>query len=171
MTVLTLPSGPALSDQRLCDHAFSILCPVLYVNPANVKAHFGTGTLVVPGVMLTRKIGPHWTLPGMMIGWGSMAMMNAACSTFAGVLLIRLLLGAFEAGFAASLIYYLTTFYTRGELAKVCPSGVSCPDLLGISCPDLVFNLWHTTDVIQACSCILLLQRSIWGVLWVSRYH
>lgn len=24
-------------------------------------------------------------------------------------------LGAFEAGFAASLIFYLTTFYTRGE--------------------------------------------------------
>lgn len=28
-------------------------------------------------------------------------------------------LGAFEAGFAASLIFYLTTFYTRGELGKV----------------------------------------------------
>lgn len=29
------------------------------------------------------------------------------------------MLGAFEAGFAASLIFYLTTFYTRSELGKV----------------------------------------------------
>lgn len=31
-------------------------------------------------------------------------------------LTMRIVLGAFEAGFAASLIFYLTTFYTRGEL-------------------------------------------------------
>ena len=55
----------------------------------------------------------------MMIGWGSMAMVNAGGGSFAGVLIIRILLGTFEAGFAASLIFYLTTFYTRGELSKV----------------------------------------------------
>jgi hypothetical protein len=94
-------------------------------------------TLVVPGVMLTRKVGPRWTIPGYMVGWASMCMINAGASNFAGTLIIRLrkrycalaysmieltdatVLGAFEAGFAASLIFYLTTFYTRGELGKV----------------------------------------------------
>ena len=66
--------------------------------------------------MLTRKIGAHWTIPGMMIGWGSMAMINAGVGTYAGVVVCRLLLGAFEAAFASTLIFYLTTFYTRGEL-------------------------------------------------------
>lgn len=47
-------------------------------------------TLAIPGVMLTRKIGPHWTIPGYMIGWGMMAMLNAACKNFAGVLVVRL---------------------------------------------------------------------------------
>lgn len=78
--------------------------------------------LVVPGVMLTRKIGPKFTIPGYMFGWGAMVLINAGTPNFASVLAVRLLLGAFEAGFAASLIYYLTTFYTRGELGKV-----SCP--------------------------------------------
>ena len=46
----------------------------------------------------------------MMIGWGSMAVVNADGGSFAGVFIIRILLGTFEAGFAASLIFYLTTF-------------------------------------------------------------
>lgn len=47
-------------------------------------------TLAVPGVMLTRRIGPRWTIPGYMMGWGSMAMFNAACRNFAEVLVVRL---------------------------------------------------------------------------------
>lgn len=116
-------------------------------------------TLAVPGVMLTRKIGPRWTIPGYMIGWGAMAMLNTACRTFAGVLVVRLrrshpveargrggldwrnadsmsytcylVLGAFEAGFAASLIFYLTTFYTRGELGARIAIFYSCQALAG----------------------------------------
>lgn len=47
-------------------------------------------TLAVPGVMLTRKIGPRWTIPGYMTGWGVMAILNAACRNFGGVLAVRL---------------------------------------------------------------------------------
>lgn len=47
-------------------------------------------TLAIPGVMLTRKIGPKWTIPGYMIGWGTMAMVNAACVNFAGAVIVRL---------------------------------------------------------------------------------
>ena len=45
--------------------------------------------LVVPGVMLTRKIGAKWTIPGYMGGWGAMAMINAAATDFASSLVIR----------------------------------------------------------------------------------
>lgn len=46
--------------------------------------------LVVPGVMLTKKIDPKITIPGYMFGWGAMAMINAACRNFEGVLVVRL---------------------------------------------------------------------------------
>lgn len=67
-------------------------------------------TLAIPGVMLTRKIGPRWTIPGYMVGWGTMAMLNAACKNFAGVLVVRLcklrlLEVSFHPGWAASLIH------------------------------------------------------------------
>lgn len=52
-------------------------------------------TLAIPGVLLTRKIGPKWTIPGYMIGWGTMAMINAACTNFAGVLVVRLCTSSF----------------------------------------------------------------------------
>lgn len=41
------------------------------------------------------------------------------------------MLGAFEAGFAASLIFYLTTFYTRSELGKRIAVFYSCNALSG----------------------------------------
>ena len=37
--------------------------------------------------------------------------------------LSHVVLGAFETGFATSLIFYLTTFYIRGELGKVGSTG------------------------------------------------
>ena len=51
-----------------------------------------------------------------MVGWGSMALFQCAAHNFAGMLVIRLILGAFEAGFFAGVVFYLTLFYTRGEL-------------------------------------------------------
>jgi MFS family permease len=40
-------------------------------------------------------------------------------------------LGAFEAGFAASVIFYLTTFYQRGELGMRIAAFYSCNALSG----------------------------------------
>lgn len=51
-----------------------------------------------------------------MLGWGGMALLQCAAFNFAGMLVLRLLLGAFEAGFFAGVVFYLTLFYTRGEL-------------------------------------------------------
>lgn len=51
-----------------------------------------------------------------MVGWGAMALLQCAAHNFAGMLVLRLLIGAFEAGFFAGVVFYLTLFYTRGEL-------------------------------------------------------
>ncbi|KAL7424928.1 hypothetical protein Q5752_000615 [Cryptotrichosporon argae] len=110
------------TDLNFPNNGYGIMLSVFYV-PFCV--------LVVPGVMLTRKVGPRWTIPGYMLGWGAMAMVNAACTNFGSVLAVRILLGAFEAGFAASLIYYLTTFYTRAELGKRIAAFYSCNALSG----------------------------------------
>lgn len=69
------------TDLNFPDEGYAIMLSVFYVPFC---------LLVVPSVMLTRKIGPKWTIPGYMIGWGGMAMINAGCKNFAGVLAVRL---------------------------------------------------------------------------------
>lgn len=57
-------------------------------------------TFTIPGNALTKKIGAHITLPIYMCIWSALCMINAACKDFAGVLVVRILLGMAEAGFA-----------------------------------------------------------------------
>jgi len=47
-------------------------------------------TFVIPAVMLTRKIAPKWTVPWYIFGWGFMATINAACTNYAGVMMVRI---------------------------------------------------------------------------------
>ncbi len=43
-------------------------------------------------------------------------MIQTGCTNFGGMLVVRLLIGTAEAGFFAGTVFYLTLFYTRGEL-------------------------------------------------------
>ncbi|KAK2044852.1 major facilitator superfamily transporter [Colletotrichum somersetense] len=74
------------------------------------------GLCDLPLNLLTKRYSGRIVLPGLMVGWGAMALLQAACKNFGGILAIRLILGALEAGFFAGAVFYLTLFYTRGEL-------------------------------------------------------
>ncbi|CDK25401.1 unnamed protein product [Kuraishia capsulata CBS 1993] len=67
--------------------------------------------------ILTKKFGARWVLPSLMLGWGGCSMIEAGCTNFGGMLVVRLLIGVFEAGFYAGVVFYLTLFYTRREIA------------------------------------------------------
>ncbi|KAF3762654.1 hypothetical protein M406DRAFT_63504 [Cryphonectria parasitica EP155] len=71
-----------------------------------------------PFAMLAKKYGAQRALPVMMLGFGSMTLFMAAAQNFGGVFTIRFLLGMAEGAFFPTVIYYLTTFYRRGELAR-----------------------------------------------------
>ncbi|PVI01589.1 MFS general substrate transporter [Periconia macrospinosa] len=74
------------------------------------------GLCDLPLNLLTKKWSGKVVLPSLMLGWGAMALLQCAATNFAGMLVLRLFLGAFEAGFFAGVVFYLTLFYTRGEL-------------------------------------------------------
>jgi MFS family permease len=52
-----------------------------------------------------------------MIFFGSMAMLSAAATGFRSLMITRWFLGMAESGFYPGVIFYLTTFYKRSELA------------------------------------------------------
>lgn len=68
--------------------------------------------------MLGKKYGPHRALPVMMFSFGAMTLLMSAARNFGGVLALRWFLGMAEGAFFPLVIYYLTTFYRRGELAR-----------------------------------------------------
>ncbi|WVQ75734.1 hypothetical protein IAR50_005365 [Cryptococcus sp. DSM 104548] len=137
------------TDLNFPDEGYSLMLTVTFIPFC---------MLVIPGVMLTRKIGPRWTVPGYMIGWGSMAMISAACTNFGSILAVRLLLGGFEAGFAASLIYYLTTFYTRGELGKRVAVFYSCSALSGAFSGLIAYGVFQMDSAIYGWQILFLIE-------------
>lgn len=74
------------------------------------------GTLDLPLNLLTKKFSAKWVLPSLMVIWGGIATVQIATTNFAGILVLRLLLGACEAGFFAGVVFYFTMFYRRSEL-------------------------------------------------------
>ncbi|KAI0845477.1 putative MFS transporter [Daldinia vernicosa] len=71
-----------------------------------------------PLAMLGKKYGPALVLPVLMFCFGSLTLLTAATKNFGGVFALRWFLGMAESGFFPLVIYYLTTFYRRGELAR-----------------------------------------------------
>ena len=65
-----------------------------------------------------KKYGPSRVLPLMMMCFGFITVMVSAVKNFGGLIAIRWLLGMSESAFFPLVIYYLTTFYRRGELAR-----------------------------------------------------
>ncbi|GBE78324.1 Uncharacterized transporter [Sparassis crispa] len=74
--------------------------------------------MTIPGALLTKRFGPHRMLPLYMMGWGAMAMLNAACKNYGGVVAVRMILGVFEGLFGPSLAVFLSLYYTRAEMGK-----------------------------------------------------
>ena len=68
--------------------------------------------------MLGKKFGPSIVLPIMMACFGAMTILAVAATNFAGMMALRWFLGMAESAFFPLVIYYLTTFYRRGELAR-----------------------------------------------------
>ncbi|KAJ9640061.1 hypothetical protein H2199_006295 [Coniosporium tulheliwenetii] len=68
--------------------------------------------------ILGKKYGPNRVLPIMMFSFGCMTLLVVAVQNFAGLMTLRWFLGMAESAFFPLVIYYQTTFYRRGELAR-----------------------------------------------------
>ncbi|KAI9928605.1 hypothetical protein MW887_001820 [Aspergillus wentii] len=58
---------------------------------------------------------PMWVAI-VAFGWGAASILQAATTNFAGIIALRCLIGAFEAGFAPGVALFLSFFYHRSEM-------------------------------------------------------
>lgn len=93
--------------------------------------------------MLGKKYGPSRALPVMMFTFGSMTLLTAAAKNFSGIFALRWFLGMAEAAFFPMVIYYLTTFYRRGELARRLAIFYAASNIANAFSGLLAFGVFH----------------------------
>nr|POE86522.1 putative transporter [Quercus suber] len=74
--------------------------------------------IMVPSNLFLNKIGkPALYLPAVMVVWGIISTATAAARSYTDLVVIRFFLGFVEAAYFPGCLFYLSTWYTRKELA------------------------------------------------------
>ncbi|KAF9042193.1 major facilitator superfamily domain-containing protein [Panaeolus papilionaceus] len=74
--------------------------------------------LQIPGNVILRWLGARTWLTICVVGWGVAQLGMAFVTTWGYLCLCRIFLGVFESGFFPSLVFIITTWYTRYEVQK-----------------------------------------------------
>ncbi|KAJ0123781.1 hypothetical protein J7T55_012250 [Diaporthe amygdali] len=88
-----------------------------------------------------------WTAM-MAFGWGSMSMIQAGASSFPGLMVLRFLIGAFEAGFVPAVALYMTFFYHRSEMGLRYGLFISFSPLANCFASALAYGIVHAKSTI-----------------------
>jgi MFS family permease len=104
------PDGKGIEDDLgLSSRQYQISISILFV---------GYLLMQVPSNLLLNKIGlPAIYLPCCMIVWGMISTATAATHSFWGLLTCRFFLGFVEAAYFPGVLFFLSSWYTRKELA------------------------------------------------------
>ncbi|KAG2227553.1 hypothetical protein INT45_002238 [Circinella minor] len=71
---------------------------------------------VPSNIFLKRFTARRW-LPLLMFCWGIIACLHATVSGYTELMILRFLLGVFESGFFPGVLFFLTLFYKKNEMA------------------------------------------------------
>ncbi|WP_312344162.1 MFS transporter [Leclercia sp.] len=80
---------------------------------------FGYILFEIPSNVLLERYGARFWLARIMITWGIISMAMAFAQGVVTLSILRFLLGVAEAGLAPGIVFYLTTWFPKKELAKV----------------------------------------------------
>lgn len=71
----------------------------------------------VPSNLVLKKLTPSRWIAFITVAWGIIATLTGVVQNYAGLIAVRLALGAVEGGLFPGMAIYLTFFYTKRELA------------------------------------------------------
>ncbi|EPQ60670.1 MFS transporter [Gloeophyllum trabeum ATCC 11539] len=96
-------------DVGLTGDQYFVLVMVFYVP----FCLFGT-----PLSLVVKRFSAARVIPLLMLGYGVMALLTGIAKNFSQIFALRWFLGAFESATLPGIVYYLSTFYKRDELAS-----------------------------------------------------
>ncbi|RSH94212.1 hypothetical protein EHS25_004015 [Saitozyma podzolica] len=87
------------------------------INLGQTLFTLGIVLLELPSNVVAKALGPNRWIPVIMLIWGVVTLCQAFLKDASGFYATRFLLAAGEAGFIPGMAWYLTRFYTNGELS------------------------------------------------------
>ncbi|TIB93662.1 hypothetical protein E3Q19_00860 [Wallemia mellicola] len=97
-----------LTDIHINDYQFEICLTVFYVSYIASE---------IPLNMLTKKIGPQWTIPLMAVSWSIVCTLTGIIQNYAGLIAVRWFLGLTEGGLFPGMLIILIAWYPRKNQA------------------------------------------------------
>lgn len=97
------------NDLNMLPNQWNILMSIFYI-PFVLFA--------LPLSFVIKRFTAATVIPILMIAFGSLSLLCASVFNFEGLMALRWFLGMAESPFFPGIIYYLSTFYRRGELAR-----------------------------------------------------
>ncbi|CAN6632332.1 thiamine pathway transporter Thi73p [Trichomonascus vanleenenianus] len=116
-------------------------------------------------IMAWKVFPPRWYVPLMVISWGVISSCNAASNSWSGFMVLRFLLGVFEAAFGPGVPYYLTFFYFRHEVTwrtgifmAVSPLAAAFAGALayGITYNELSIESWRVLFLVEGLPTVVV---------------
>ncbi|KAK9237053.1 major facilitator superfamily domain-containing protein [Lipomyces kononenkoae] len=102
--------GTMIEDLHLTSTQYSTCVSILFV---------GYISMQIPSNLILEKVGrPGLYLPSAMTIWGILSTLTCVVKSYQGLLVIRLLIGFAEAAFYPGVMFYLSCWYTKFEIAK-----------------------------------------------------
>ncbi|KAI9729404.1 MAG: hypothetical protein M1834_006928 [Cirrosporium novae-zelandiae] len=111
--------------------------------------------------MLTKKFGAKYILPSAMLIFGGMAMISAATTNFGGLVTTRWFLGMAESGFYPGVIFYLTTFYKRSELAGRLSIYYAASEIASAFTGLIAYGVFQIDGALQGWQYLFLVEGSL----------
>lgn len=109
-------------DLGLHSNQYYILVSILFPTYISVE---------LPSNWVIKKLRPSRWIAFITFSWGIIATLSVLTQNFAGMLVCRILLDAFEGGLFPGLVTYLMLFYTKKDLALRIVALFACSALAG----------------------------------------
>ncbi|KAF8665191.1 hypothetical protein AX14_006624, partial [Amanita brunnescens Koide BX004] len=101
----------------------------------------------VPCNILLKFMRPSRWIPSIMVAWGIVMTLMCLCKTFEGLLVARIFLGLTEAGLFPGVLFYLSQWYRRRDVALRIAMFYSAATVAGAFGGILAFGIEHMEGV------------------------
>ncbi|EGO03746.1 hypothetical protein SERLA73DRAFT_175369 [Serpula lacrymans var. lacrymans S7.3] len=112
----------------------------------------------VPGGILSKYNNPRIWIGSAAIAWGLCSTLMATAQNFAGLVVARLGLGVFEAGFGPAIVVYYSFYYTKAEYGTRLAYWLGFAAVAGAFGGLIAFGIQHSQPIIAQWRLLFIIE-------------